>query len=179
MATPMDCSVLFARDPDALRAAFSLVPEYLKTAAHPAKVDLMDFGVQLGRRFRSLKLWFVLRAFGAEGLREHLRRHLRWGRELARKVEADPHFEPAAPTPWSVVCLRALFPGTTPEREDELNEAILQAVNCKGDIFVSHTKLRGRYVIRVAVSNLRTDQDRVDLAWSQIQSEAERLRGMQ
>ena len=178
MATPMDCSVLFVRDPDLLRAAFSLVPEYLKTRedAHPAKVDLMDFGVQLGRRFRSLKLWFVLRSFGAEGLREHLRRHLRWGRELAQKVEDDTHFELAAPAPWSVVCLRALFPDVSAEREDELNQEILESVNRHGDVFLSHTKLNGRYVIRVAVSNLRTDEARVDLAWRQIRDEAERLR---
>ena len=178
MATPMDCSVLFVRDPDLLRAAFSLVPEYLKTRenSHPAKVDLMDFGVQLGRRFRALKLWFVLRAFGAEGLREHLRRHLRWGRELAKKVDDDSQFELAAPAPWSVVCLRALFPGARPEAEDDFNQEILESVNQRGDVFLSHTKLHGRYVIRVAVSNLRTDKDRVDLAWSQIQEEATRLR---
>ena len=183
MATPMDCSVLFVRDPDLLRAAFSLVPEYLKTRedAHPAKVDLMDFGVQLGRRFRSLKLWFVLRAFGAEGLREHLRRHLRWGRELAQHVEDDPHFELAAPAPWSVVCLRALFPDVSAEREDELNQEILESVNRRGEVFLSHTKLpdqtgQARYVIRVAISNLRTDEARVDLAWSQIRDEAARLR---
>lgn len=178
MATPMDCSVLFVRDPDLLRAAFSLVPEYLKTRedAHPAKVDLMDFGVQLGRRFRALKLWFVLRSFGAEGLREHLRRHLRWGRELAQKVADDEHFELAAPAPWSVVCLRALVPGASPEREDAVNQEILESINRRGDVFLSHTKLNGRYVLRIAVSNLRTDESHVDRAWKQIREEAERLR---
>ncbi|MDA8018953.1 MAG: pyridoxal-dependent decarboxylase [Thermoanaerobaculia bacterium] len=178
MATPMDCSVLFVRDPDLLRAAFSLVPEYLETRedAHPAKIDLMDLGVQLGRRFRALKLWFVMRAFGAAGLREKIRRHLRWGRRLAQRVDDHPDFELAAPAPWSVVCLRALLPDEPPAREDEFNRRVLEAVNRRGDVFLSHTKLQQRYVIRVAVSNLRTEEDRVDLAWQQIREEAERLR---
>lgn len=179
MFTPMDCSVLFVRDVDALRAAFSLVPEYLVTERHPAKVDLMDFGVQLGRRFRALKLWMVIRSFGVEGLRAQIRQHCRLGREFADWIEAHPRFELMAPVPFSTVCFRALPPSdgaeVSPAEVDGLNEALMQAVNRRGPIFLSHTKLRGRYVIRLAVSNLRTTSVQLDQARTFLVEELERI----
>jgi aromatic-L-amino-acid decarboxylase len=178
MFTPMDCSVLFVRDVDALRAAFSLVPEYLVTERHPAKVDLMDFGVQLGRRFRSLKLWMVIRSFGVEGLRRLVRAHCRMGQRFAEWVEQDPGFELSAPTPFGTVCFRAIDPRGELDDEalDELNERLLQAVNRRGPVFLSHTKLHGRYVLRLAVSNLRTTSEVVKQAWDFLREDAERLR---
>ena len=108
--TPVDCSVLYVRDPALLRAAFSLVPEYLRTAEEEV-TNLMDYGFQLGRRFRALKLWMVIRAFGVEGLRERIREHCALARELAARIEADPGFELAAPVPFSTVCFRARLEG--------------------------------------------------------------------
>lgn len=179
--TPLDCSVLYLRDPERLRATFRLVPEYLQTASHPAKVDLMDFGVQLGRRFRALKLWMVIRAFGAEGLRARIRDHVRWGREFAEWVDDDPGFERLAPVPYGVVCFRAIPDGAANAETldeamiDERNAKILDATNARGAVFLSHTKLRGRYALRLAVSNLRTEERHVREAWTILREERSRL----
>ncbi len=177
---PMDCSVLFVKSIERLRAAFSLVPEYLRTADQEAAgekpLQLMDLGVQLGRRFRALKLWMVIRLYGAEGLRARLREHCRLGRELAAWVDADPHFARMAPVPFSTVCFRALLPEASEERLEAFNEKLLAAVNRDSPFFLSHTKLRGRYVLRVAVSNLRTEERHVAALWQRLQNEAARLR---
>lgn len=177
---PMDCSVLFVKGIERLRAAFSLVPEYLRTADQEAAgekpLQLMDLGVQLGRRFRALKLWMVIRLYGAEGLRARLREHCRLGRELAAWVDADPHFARMAPVPFSTVCFRALLPEASEERLEAFNEKLLAAVNRDSPFFLSHTKLRGRYVLRVAVSNLRTEERHVAALWQRLQNEAARLR---
>src|SRR5947208_1924258 len=109
----MECSVLYTRRPDVLRRAFSLIPEYLQTSEDPRAVNLMDYGVPLGRRFRALKLWFILRSFGREGLANLIREHVRLAKELAKQIEADPRFELAAPVPFSVVCFR--YKGTDDE----------------------------------------------------------------
>ncbi len=160
--TPVDCSALLLRDPDALRAAFALTPEYLRTS--DGATNLMDYGPQLGRRFRALKLWFVLRAFGAEGLRERIRAHCAMAQEFAGWLRADPRLELCAPHPFSTVCFRAVPPGT-PEAQDAFNERLLAEVNARGPVFLSHTKLRGRYVIRLTVGNLRTTRETVRTAW--------------
>lgn len=177
---PMDCSVLFVKGIERLRAAFSLVPEYLRTADQEAAgekpLQLMDLGVQLGRRFRALKLWMVIRLYGAEGLRARLREHCRLGRELAAWVDADEHFARMAPVPFSTVCFRALLPEASEDRLEAFNEKLLAAVNRDSPFFLSHTKLRGRYVLRVAVSNLRTEERHVAALWQRLQDEAARLR---
>jgi aromatic-L-amino-acid decarboxylase len=174
--TPVDCSVLYLRDPAHLRAAFSLVPEYLRTG-ETGVTNLMDYGVQLGRRFRSLKLWMVIRAFGVEGLRERLRAHCALARDLALQVSdqiaAEPAFELAAPVPFSVVCLRAVAPaGVDPDR---FNERLLAAVNARGPFFLSHTVLQGRYTLRVAIGNLRTERRHVEALWQALREEATAL----
>ncbi|MDP9120507.1 MAG: pyridoxal-dependent decarboxylase [Acidobacteriota bacterium] len=155
--TPVDCSVLLVRDLDLLRAAFSLIPEYLRTD-EAGVVNLMDLGPQLGRRFRALKLWMVIRGFGAEGLRERIRDHCAMARELAARLAATPGFELAAPVPFSVVCFRARVSGD-PAAEDRLNERLLARVNAAGPYLLSHTVLRGRYTLRVAIGNLRTTRE--------------------
>jgi aromatic-L-amino-acid/L-tryptophan decarboxylase len=170
--TPVDCSVLFTRRPDVLTRAFSLVPEYLVTREQADVVNLMDYGVQLGRRFRALKLWMVLRAFGAEGLAERLRTHCALARELAGWVSAEPSWELCAPVPFSVVCLRHAPAGASPDAQDAANMAILQRVNESGDAYLSHTRLHGRVVLRVAIGNIRTERRHVARAWELLREAA-------
>lgn len=162
--TPVDCSILYVRDPGLLKAAFSLVPEYLRTAEASEVTNLMDLGFQLGRRFRSLKLWMVIRAFGVEGLRARIREHCALARELAGWIEADPRFELAAPVPFSTVCFRARHGGEA----DRFNERLLARINAAGPFFLSHTGLNGRYTLRVAIGNLRTERGHVEALWELI-----------
>ncbi len=159
--TPVDLSVLYTRRPEVLRAAFSLVPEYLRTADDPRALNYMEYGIPLGRRFRSLKLWFILRYYGHRKLAEMIREQISWAQELARQIEADPHFLLAAPQMLSLVCLR--YKGT-----DEENRAILDRVNESGEIFLSHAQLNGRYVIRLAIGNMGTTREHVQRAWELI-----------
>jgi len=172
---PIDCSVLFVRDLAALKAAFALVPEYLRTAETEV-TNLMDLGFQLGRRFRSLKLWMVLRAFGASGIRERIRGHCRLAQELGDRVRTHPRFELVAPVPFSTVCLRARLDGVAPEEEDRFNERLLDEVNAAGPVFLSHTRLGDRYVIRVAIGNLKTTRREIDTVWRLLTEGEERLR---
>jgi aromatic-L-amino-acid decarboxylase len=166
--TPFDLSALFCRRMDALRGAFSLTPEYLTTSEGQAGVrNLMDTGIQLGRRFRALKLWMVLRHFGAEGLRAHLAEHMRLARLFASWVEASDRFELAAPVPFSVVCFRLRG-----HRSDAEHARVLDEVNASGEVFLSHTKLDGRYAIRLAVGHLHTDESHVRRAWELLSSAA-------
>jgi aromatic-L-amino-acid decarboxylase len=162
LVTPVDLSVLYTRRPDVLRAAFSLIPEYLRTAENPRALNYMEYGIPLGRRFRALKLWFILRSYGRQKLAEMIRQQISWAAELAKQVEAAPNFELAAPQMFSLVCLR--YKGT-----DEENRAILDRVNATGEVFLSHASLHGRYVIRVSIGNLGTTRDHVQRAWQLIQ----------
>ena len=160
--TPFDCSVLYCRRMDVVRAAFSLTPEYLETAESGRVRNLMDTGIQLGRRFRALKLWMVLRHFGADGIRARLAEHMRLARMFAEWVDASAEFERTAPVRFSVVCFRAH--GT-----DELNERLLEWLNGSGEIFLSHTRLNGRYTLRLAIGNLHTTETHVSRAWHLIE----------
>ena len=168
--TPFDLSVLYCRRMDTLRAAFSLTPEYLKTVEAAPVQNLMDTGIQLGRRFRALKLWMVLRHFGADGLRSRLAEHIRLAKLFEQWVNAHPDFTLAAPVPFSVVCFRALG-------SDELNEQLLERINASGEVFLSHTKLDGRFVLRLAIGNLRTTEAHVARAWTLIQQHTHALHG--
>jgi aromatic-L-amino-acid decarboxylase len=162
--TPIDCSVLWTRREAALRSAFSAVPEYLRTeeSANPDAVDLMDYGVSLGRRFRALKLWFIIRTFGAGGLANRVREHCRLATELADWVHHSSDFELLAPVSLGVVCLRAHPDGINDEqRLDTLNENVISWINKEGHFFLSHTRVHGRYAIRVAFGNLRTREAHV------------------
>jgi aromatic-L-amino-acid decarboxylase len=167
--TPFDLSVLYCRRMQLIREAFSLTPEYLKTAEAAPVRNLMDTGIQLGRRFRSLKLWMVLRHFGAQGVRDRLAEHIRLARMFASWVDASTGFERTAPAPFSVVCFRAH--GT-----DELNERLLERLNGSGEVFLSHTRLNGQFTLRLAIGNLHTDETHVARAWTLIQQLASELK---
>ena len=168
--TPFDLSAFYSRRMDVVRAAFALTPEYLKTEEAGSVRNLMDTGIQLGRRFRALKLWMVLRHFGAEGIRARLTEHIRLARVFAAWVDESPDFERTAPAPFSVVCFRAR--GT-----DELNVALLDRLNGSGEVFLSHTRLDGRYTLRLAIGNLHTTEAHVARAWTLIREFAAELRG--
>ena len=177
MFVPMDCSVLFVKDEAMVRRAFSIVPEFVLTTPEADAINYMEYGIQLGRRFRALKLWFVLRHLGAEGIRERLRSHIALAQEFARWVEAEPEWEVLAPHPLSVVCFRYAPTGMDEPALERLNAAIVDAVNAGGEVFLSHTKVRGTYAIRLAIGNLRTERSDVELAWSILKREARALSG--
>jgi aromatic-L-amino-acid decarboxylase len=174
LLTPMDCSVLYTARPDELRAAFSVIPEYLRTDDRDA-VNLMDYGVALGRRFRSLKLWMVLRAYGADGLAAIVARHVGLAHRLEANIRAEQGWELLAPVPFSTVCFRH-NPGGSGDEADlrRRNEAILERVNATGRVFISHTQLGGRYALRVAIGNMATSAEHVDRAWDLLRSAAAR-----
>ena len=178
--TPFDLSALYSRRLDVLRRAFTLVPEYLRTPEQDSVRNGSDYGVQLGRRFRALKLWMIIRYFGHEGLAARLREHCRLARLFASLVGGSADWELLAPVPLSVVCFRAR-PGVEGEagearaeredsverdrRLDALNERLMNAVNATGEVFISHTKLNGLFTLRLAVGNIRTTEGHVRRAW--------------
>jgi aromatic-L-amino-acid decarboxylase len=170
--TPVDCSTFYTRRPDVLRRAFALTPEYLVTREQDEVVNLMDYGVQLGRRFRALKLWMVIRAFGVEGLAERLRHHCALANEFAGWVEQDNDWEVSAPHPFSLVCFRYAPESASDEERNALNERILADVNASGEVFLSHTQLDGRYVLRLAIGNIRTQRTHVARAWELLRAAA-------
>ncbi len=161
--TPMDCSAFFCRRPDDLRRAFSLVPEYLRV--NEDVVSLSEYASPLGRRFRALKLWATLRCFGREGLQAIIREHVRLAELFEQWVAAEPGWELCAPRPFSLVCFRWIG-------SDEENAAIMERVNDSGQIFLSHTKLDGRFVLRLAIGNARTSEADVALAWDVLREAA-------
>jgi aromatic-L-amino-acid decarboxylase len=163
MLTPMDCSLLWTSRRDDFRAAFSLIPEYLRTPDAEDALSLSEYGPALGRRFRSLKLWAVLRCYGREGLQRVIREHVRLAALFERWVAEEPGWELCAPRPFSVVCFRRAA-------SDEENEALLERVNATGEIFISHTRLNGRYVLRLAIGNERTTEADVRRAWDVIRA---------
>jgi aromatic-L-amino-acid decarboxylase len=163
LLVPQGCSALWTRRPEALRAAFSLVPEYLRTPDDV--VSFSEYGPELGRSFRALKLWAVLRCYGADGLRARIREAVRLAALFESWIAEEPGWELAAPRPFSVVCFRKAG-------SDEENEALLRRVNDSGEIFISHTKLDGRYVLRLAVGNDASETD-VQVAWRAIREAAE------
>lgn len=178
--TPLDASLLLTRRMADLRAAFSLVPEYLRTLDRATPVrDVSEYTPQLGRRFRALKLWVQLRWFGLEGLRRRIREHIELARRFAAWVEADPDWELLAPVPFSTVCFRwcprdpAAGIGAAVDL-DAANERILAAVNRSGEVFLSHTRLAGRFTLRLAVGNLRTELRHVERAWALLREAARR-----
>jgi aromatic-L-amino-acid decarboxylase len=174
--TPMDCSVLFTRHVDTLKNAFSLVPEYLKTTDGEVN-NYMDWGVQLGRRFRALKLWFIIRSFGVNGLASRLREHCRLARKFASWVDADKNFELIAPVPFSVVCFRYHPDSISDETKlEQFNAQILEQINATGEAFLSHTKLNGRYIIRLAIGNLGTTEKHIARVWELVKFEVTQLK---
>ncbi|MDB4877581.1 MAG: aromatic amino acid decarboxylase [Gemmatimonadetes bacterium] len=170
--TPFDCSAFFIKRPEVLKRAFSLVPEYLVTREQHEVVNYMDYGVQLGRRFRALKLWMVIRAFGADGLAERLRQHCALAKEFAGWVESSGDWELMAPVPFALVCFRYAPNGMSDTERDRRNEQIMHAVNDGGEVFLSHTKLHDRFTLRLSVGNIRTEKKHLALAWEKLQEAA-------
>ncbi len=167
MLTPMDCSLLWTRRAEAFRAAFSLIPEYLRTPAAEDALSLSEYGPALGRRFRALKLWAVLRCHGRSGLQEHIRRGVELASRFERWVAAEPGWELCAPRRFSVVCFRLAA-------DDERNRALLERVNASGEMFISHAVLNGRCALRLAIGQMRTTEADVRHAWDVLKREAER-----
>ena len=191
--TPLDFSALYTRRPDVLKQSFSVLPEYLRTAEGDAGTvkNYSEYGLQLGRRFRALKFWMIVRTFGVEGLAGRVREHARLARLFAAWVDASPDFERMAPAPFSTVCFRAnpprqASPGApTDAYLDRLNESLLEAVNASGKVFLSHTRLAKRfplreieaYTLRLAIGNMRTDETHVAEAWKLLQEHLGQLVG--
>jgi aromatic-L-amino-acid decarboxylase len=175
--TPFDLSAFYCRRMDVVRSAFSLVPEYLRTAEGTSVRNLMDTGVQLGRRFRALKLWMILRHFGAERLRRELKAHIDLAQTFAEWVDASPDFERLAPVPFSVVCFRARPNGIemSDSEIDAFNERLMAAVNATGEIFISHTKINGAIALRLAIGNLRTKREHIARAWDLLRAHTAEL----
>jgi aromatic-L-amino-acid decarboxylase len=188
LMTPIDCSAFYVRDVDILKQTFSLVPDYLKTAENDV-TNYMDWGIQLGRRFRALKLWMVIRYFGHEGLAEIIRGQLQTAQKIARQIDAHPDFVRVAPTPFTTLCFRCIpadlaarLKDATPdavERSESylewLNDAIMQTVNGTGEAFMAPTRLDGRFVWRMAIGNIGSDEAYVSRIWDLIQQIAARL----
>jgi len=172
--TPFDLTAFYSRRMDVIRQAFALTPEYLRTSESSEVKNLMDTGVQLGRRFRALKLWMILRSFGACEIRAHLTRHIQLAQQLASWVDAHPDFERLAPVPLSVVCFRWNPHGRTLSEADldARNESLVERINRSGEIFFSHTRLKGRLALRIAVGHLRTDESHLRHAWELLKREA-------
>ena len=181
--TPIDCSAFYVRQPEILRQAFTLVPDYLKSEEEGV-TNYMDWGVQLGRRFRALKLWLVLRYFGRQGLADRIREHIRLGQLLANWIDDDPDFQRLAPTPFSTVCFRACpeqlareLESAEPDRVqqiesylEEINGRIVKGVNDTGEIFLAPTRLNGRFTIRLAIGNIRSDEAIIRRSWQLIRN---------
>jgi aromatic-L-amino-acid decarboxylase len=168
--TPFDLSVLYCKNLGELKEAFSLVPEYLKTSDASEVKNGMDYGIQLGRRFRSLKLWFVMRYFGQEGLIARIREHCRLARLFASWVEESPNFEMLAPVPFALVCFRAAPAGV--EDLDALNERIMNEINASGEAYLSHTKLNGRFTLRLSVGSIRVEEWHIRKVWDLLNEHA-------
>ncbi len=175
LLTNFDCTAYFVRDPEALLRTFQASPEYLRTRYDAEVVNYRDWGIQLGRRFRALKLWFVLRSYGVEGLREMIRGHVALAQELAGWVSRRPDFEVMAPVPFGLVCFRYRPEGKSEEELDAVNQELMTRANARRRFHLTHTRLSGRYAIRLVVGQRSTRRDRVEEAWRVIQEEAERL----
>jgi len=173
MFTNFDCSAYYVRDPDQLERTMAIHPEYLKTGRDHEVTNYMDWGVQMGRRFRALKLWFVLRHYGAQEIREMIAAHLALAADFAGWIDDAPDWERLAPVPLNTVCFRYKPAGVTDEQElAALNQAILARVNQAGVIYLSHTRLDDVYTLRLAVGQTRTRAEHVAAAWSELQKAA-------
>ncbi len=170
---PLDFSVLYVRDLERLRRVFTLVPEYLRGDTVEAQKNYMDYGIQLGRRFRALKAWVIFRSFGRDGMAARLREFVRLANVLAGWIKNDDRFELVAPVSMGVVCLR--FIGTDENKIDQINSEIVERINASGRAYLTQTKLRGRTVMRIGLGNVLTTEDHLRKAWEMIQEIANAL----
>ncbi len=166
--TPFDLSVLYVKDLDLLKQTFSIIPEYLKV--DEVVTNQMDYGIQLGRRFRSLKLWFVMRYFGKEGLQSRIRDHIRLAKLFETYVNESEDFEMMADVPFALVCFRACPEGV--EDLDALNETIMNDINSSGEAYLSHTKLNGNFVLRLSVGSIRVEDRHLEKVWEIVSRKA-------
>jgi aromatic-L-amino-acid decarboxylase len=178
---PLDFSALYVRRPGLLRATFSLVPEYLRGDAEQGKRNYMDYGIQLGRRFRALKAWMVIRSLGSRGLASRIREHCRLARLFASWIDSDSQFEALAPVTMAVVCFR-FVPVEMKDHESEeelnnLNRRLVEAVNRTGEAYLTHTNLKGRTAMRLAVGNVLTTARHLARVYDLIRREAAALLG--
>jgi aromatic-L-amino-acid decarboxylase len=176
MFTPIDCSVLFCRRSEVLKQAFSLTPEYLRTAEADEVKNYMDYGVALGRRFRSLKLWMIIRSLGTEKIINIIRDHISFAKKLSDLIRQHPSFELIAPVPFSTIVFRFVPDRNMAESKiNDLNKKLLDEINKTGKVFLSHTKLREKFAIRLAIGNIKTTWEDVALAWEIIQEKGGEL----
>ena len=167
--TNFDCSAYFVRDPEMLIKTFEILPEYLKTKTRGQVNDYRDWGIPLGRRFRALKLWFVIRSYGVSGLQEKLRFHLKLVQDLADTIDNDDNFERLAPVPLNTICFR-YHPANIndPEKLDSINEKLLHELNQSGKVYLTHTRLNSRYAIRFVVGQTNVTEQHITAAWNRI-----------
>ncbi len=165
MLTNFDCSAYFVKDADLLIRTFSIQPEYLKTAADSSVKNYRDWGIQLGRRFRALKLWFVLRNYGVEGIRDMVNHHITLAEQFSARIDGDSRFERMAPQHLSLVCFRYNPGGHTEEELTLLNKKLLERINETGEVFLTHTSLKGQYALRLSVGQRTTEARHVDRVW--------------
>jgi aromatic-L-amino-acid/L-tryptophan decarboxylase len=174
--TNFDCSALFVRDVGTLVQTFEILPEYLKTSESERVNNYRDWGIQLGRRFRALKLWFVIRTYGIEGLQTRLREQIAMAQSLAQKIQESPDFELLAPTTLSLVCFRYHPVGIDDDgRLNAVNSSLMEALNSSGKLFLSHTKLSGRFTLRMVIAQTSVEQRHVDAAWTRIVETAQKI----
>jgi aromatic-L-amino-acid decarboxylase len=175
MFTNFDCSAFYVRDPQEFVRVFDILPEYLKTREGEAVTNYRDWGIQLGRRFRALKLWFVIRNYGVDGLQDLIRSHIEMAQRLADDIAAAADFELLRRPKLSLLCFRYRPDGTDEATLDELNERLLYAVNDSGKLYVTHTRMNGKYAIRFVIGQTGTESRHVDAAWRTIQETARGL----
>lgn len=176
MFTNFDCSAYFVKDKEALIRTFSILPEYLKTKTHGQVNDYRDWGVPLGRRFRALKLWFVIRNFGVKGIQERLRRHIDLAAGLEQTIKEHPHFELLTPRTLNLLCFRYRPAGVEDDEAlNRINETLLQEVNATGKLFITHTKIQGKYTLRMVIGQTYVTAEHVRRAWEVICRTAERV----
>lgn len=176
--TNFDCSAFYVKDPLHLKRTFSIDPEYLKTARDDEVTNFRDWHIQLGRRFRALKLWFVIRHYGVEGLRNKIRNHIAWAADFASWVDQSPDFERLAPSPLALVCFRynpAKGASADEERLARLNQQLLTELNESGEIYLTHTRLKGKYCMRMSIGQTNTSREHVRNAWELIREKANGL----
>jgi aromatic-L-amino-acid decarboxylase len=176
MFTNFDCTAFFTRDADSLIRTFEILPEYLKTRTRGQVNDYRDWGIPLGRRFRALKLWSVIRSFGTEGLQEKIRLHIRYAARLKEMIKREPDFEILAPVIINVVCFRYIPAGTDENQINATNEKLNHLLNDSGKLYLSHTVLNGKYTLRMVTGQTNVTMEHVERAWALIMQTAREIK---
>ncbi len=175
MFTNFDCTAYYVKDKEVLIRSFEILPEYLKTKTQGLVNDYRDWGIQLGRRFRALKLWFVIRSFGVEGLKSRISNHIAYAKWLESKIAADPQFELLAPCELNMVVFRYTNPDLSEEDLNRLNESILTSINKSGEAYITHTKVNSKYVIRIVTGQTYLEKRHVEKVWSLVELHTQKV----